>query len=173
MDGFVAQTLTVFFDDATETRLRALRDSLNAAGVPVAAGRPSVALASASAIPATARKALRAELGTLFLPNLWFYTLGTFPGEDAVLLLTAVVDAELLAVHSAVHDVLAGKVTNPSAYHFPGAWIPHCALTPVLSGEALSAGFAALRSTAPVRAAVSEVAVFDSRSGESELLVSR
>ncbi|WP_243791248.1 2'-5' RNA ligase family protein [Saccharopolyspora gloriosae] len=169
----MAQTLTVFFDDATETRLRALRDSLDAADVPVAAGRPSVTLASASAIPATTRKALRAELGALFLPDLWFYTLGTFPGEDAVLLLTAVVDAELLAVHSAVHDVLAGKVTNPSAYYFPGAWIPHCALTPVLGGDVLTAGFAALRSVAPVRAAVSEVAVLDSRTGDAEVLVSR
>ncbi|MGW0894213.1 2'-5' RNA ligase family protein [Saccharopolyspora sp. NPDC002578] len=169
----MAQTLTVLFDDATETRLGALRDSVAAAGVPVTEGRPSVALAAASTIPAGTRKALRAELGALFLPDLWFYTLGTFPGEDAVLLLTAVVDAELLAVHSAVHDVLAGKVANPSAYHFPGAWIPHCALTPVLSGEQLTAGFAALRSTSPVRAAVSEVAVLDSRGGEPEVLVSR
>ncbi|MEU6128696.1 2'-5' RNA ligase family protein [Saccharopolyspora sp. NPDC047091] len=169
----MAQALTVFFDDATERRLRELRDTAAAAGVPVLAGRPGVTLASASAIPAAARSALRAELRALFLPDLWFYTLGTFPGEDAVLLLTAVVDAELLAVHSAVHDALAGKVSNPSAYHFPGAWIPHCALTPVLGGAELTAGFAALRAVEPVRAAVAEVAVLDSRDDSADVLVER
>ncbi|MFR9728502.1 2'-5' RNA ligase family protein [Saccharopolyspora sp. MS10] len=169
----MAQVLTVFFDEDTEERLRALRDSLAAAGVPVAGGRPSVALAAARTIPAATRTALRAELRALFLPDLWFGTLGTFPGEEAVLLLAAVVDAELLAVHSAVHDVLAGKVAHPSAYHFPGAWIPHCALTPPLDGERLTAGFRALRAVEPVRAAVAEVAVLDSRSGEAEVLATR
>lgn len=165
----MAQVLTVFFDASTEAELGALRDRLGAAGVPVTSGRPGLALAAASKIPASARKALRSELGTLSIPDPWFYTLGTFPGEDAVLLLTAVVDAELLAVHSAVHDVLAGKVSNPSAYHFPGAWIPHCALTPVVRPEQLAAGFAALRPAGPVRASVAEVAIVDSR--ETETLV--
>ncbi|WP_258349318.1 2'-5' RNA ligase family protein [Saccharopolyspora gregorii] len=169
----MAQALTVFFDDATERRLRALRENAAAAGVPVLDGRPGVVLASASSIPAAARAALRAELRSLFLPDLWFSTLGTFPGEDAVLLLTAVVDAELLAVHSAVHDALAGRVSNPSAYHFPGAWIPHCALTPALGGAELTAGFDALRSAEPVRAAVAEVAVLDSRDGTADVLVAR
>lgn len=165
----MAQALTVFFDEATERELGALRDRLTAAGVPVTAGRPGVVLAAAGKIPAAARKALRAELEVLSIPDLWFYTLGTFPGEDAGLLLTAVVDAELLAVHSAVHDALAGKVTAPSAYHFPGAWIPHCALTPALPDEQLAAGFAALRPTGSVRAAVAEVAIVEP--GGAETLV--
>ena len=163
----MAQELTVFFDDSTDGELRALRDRLTAAGVPVTAGRPGVTLAAAGNIPAATRKALRAELRVLSIPDLWFYTLGTFPGEDAVLLLTAVVDTELLAVHSAVHDVLAGKVTHPSAYYFPGAWIPHCPLTPALDREQLAAGFAALQPAGSIRGSVSEIAIKDANGAET------
>ena len=66
--------------------------------------------------------------GWVALPSLWLYTLGTFPTKENALFLGAVTDAEVLAVHSAVHDALAGKVRDPWAYYLPGAWVPHCAL---------------------------------------------
>ena len=43
-------------------------------------------------------------------------------------MLAAVVDTELLAVHAAVHDALAGRVRGPVAAYLPGAWLPHCVL---------------------------------------------
>jgi hypothetical protein len=64
--------------------------------------------------------------------------------------LAAVVDAELLAVHAAVHDALAGRVRGPVAAYLPGTWLPHC----VLSTGRPSEAFAALHPVEPVRARV-------------------
>lgn len=166
----MTEALALFFDDDTEERLLRLRGRLSDAGVPTDERRPNLVLAAAGNIPTAARTALRSELRLLSVPDLWLHTLGTLPGEDRALLLGAVVDAELLAVHSAVHDVLAGKVRNPSAYHFPGAWIPRCSLAEGLSEDQLTAGFRALLPPDPVRAAVAEVGVLDTRSGELEML---
>lgn len=167
----MAHALEMFFDAEAEAAVRLLWKRLVAAGVPtLASRRPHVTLAVAGTIPATTRQALRSELRFLSIPNLWLCTLGTVPAEDAVLLLGAVVDTELLAVHSAVHDVLAGKVTAPSAYHFPGAWHPHCPLARGLTTAQLSAGFEALQPPEPIRAAVSGVGVVDTRTGEMEIL---
>lgn len=166
----MAQVVEMFFDADAEAAVRSLRERLGAAGVPPLAARPQVTLAAAGTIPAAARNALRAQLRILSIPSLWLSTLGTVPAEDTVLLLGAIVDTELLAVHSAVHDVLAGKVGNPSAYHFPGNWNPHCPLARGLTTAQLTAGFAALQPPAPVRAKVSEVGVVDTRTGETEML---
>ncbi|MFC7341145.1 2'-5' RNA ligase family protein [Saccharopolyspora griseoalba] len=166
----MAEALAFFFDEESERELRRLRRRLSDAGVPVGDQRPNLVLASAGAIPAAARKALRAELRLLSIPDLWLQTLGTLPGEERSLLLGAVVDAELLAVHSAVHDVLAGKVRSPSAYYFPGAWIPCLPLARGISERQLAEGFAALLPPEPVRAAVAELGVIDTRTGEAEIV---
>ena len=63
-------------------------------------------------------------------------------------MLAAVVDAELLAVHAAVHDALAGRVKGPVAAYLPGSWLPHC----VLATERPAEAFAALHPVTPVRA---------------------
>ncbi|HEV7907511.1 MAG TPA: 2'-5' RNA ligase family protein, partial [Pseudonocardiaceae bacterium] len=78
--------------------------------------------------------------------------------------------SELLAVHSAVHDALAGKVKNPSAYYLPGTWVPHCTLAQGITDEQVVAGIAALHPVEPIRAKVRQVAVADSRTAEIEPL---
>ena len=60
----------------------------------------------------------------------------------------AVVDAELLAVHAAVHDALAGPGARAGAAYLPGAWLPHCVLASTKPRDA----FAALHPVEPVRA---------------------
>ncbi|MDA3648559.1 2'-5' RNA ligase family protein [Saccharopolyspora indica] len=171
----MAHALVFFFDDRTESEIRGLWQRLDGAGVPSPAGkhRPHVTLAAAGGIPPAARKAVRAELELLSVPDLWLHTLGTFPDEERKLLLGAVVDAELLAVHSAVHDALAGRVQNPSAYYFPGAWIPHCTLAQGITDDQLAAGFRALQPPRAVRAAISEVAIVDTRTGDAETVLTR
>lgn len=172
----MAQALQLFFDAEGEAEIRELWRRLDDAGVPsldtTTGGRflPHVTLAAARSIPAAARKALRAELRLLSIPDLWLHTLGTFPGEERNLLLGAVVDTELLAVHSAVHDVLAGRVGDPSAYYFPGAWIPHCTLAQGITADQLAAGFRALQPPEPVRASVTRIGVTDTRTGEVDVL---
>jgi hypothetical protein len=106
-------------------------------------------------VPPPAREALAAELRLLVLPSIWLATLGTVAGRADELVLAAVVDAELLAVHAAVHDALAGRVRAPVAAYLPGTWLPHC----VLATERPADAFAALHPVTPVRARVVDVEI--------------
>jgi 2'-5' RNA ligase superfamily protein len=173
----MAQALQFFFDDEADTAIRALWRRLEQAGVPSLAGRthgrhrPHVSFAVAGTIPAPTREALRRDLRLLSIPRLWLSTLATFSTVDHVLMLAAVVDTELLAIHSAVHDVLAGHVRHPSAYYLPGSWVPHCALAEGVEPAQIVAGFAAVYPTDPIRATIREVAVVDTHTGRSDPLL--
>ena len=108
----MAQTVQFRLDDAAVGRAEprcAVR--LRGCGIPTPTDRPAVTAAAAAAV-AAAPPAPRcdAELATLALPSIWLATLGTVAGRPDELVLAAVVDAELLAVHAAVHDALAGRV---------------------------------------------------------------
>lgn len=173
----MAQALEFFFDDDADRAVRELWQRLEQAGIPSLATRthgrhrPHVSFAVAAAIPAATRDALRRDLRQLAIPSLWLATLGTFSTTDAVLMLAAVVDAELLAVHTAVHDVLAGRAKQPSAYYLPGSWVPHCTLTQGVAPDELVAAFATLHPVGPIRASVREVAVVDTHTGAAETLL--
>jgi hypothetical protein len=142
-------------DDAAAAELTALRARLAARGIHTPAEEPAVIAAAAAVVPAAARTVLAEELATLALPSVWLATLGTVAGRPAELVLAAVVDAELLAVHAAVHDALAGRVKGAVAAYLPGSWLPHC----VLATERPAAAFAALHPVSPVRARVVAVEV--------------
>lgn len=143
-------------DDGAVDAVRALR--VRAGSDP---GDPAVTVAAAAVIPDAARAALDAEVRLLALPSLWLATLGTVAGRPDELVLAAVVDAEVLAVHAAVHDALAGRVRGPVAAYLPGTWLPHC----VLASGGPAAAFAALHPVEPVRARVVGVEVVDGRAG--------
>lgn len=169
----MAQSLEGYFDAAGEAEVRALWQRLEQAGVPGPTGRPHVTFAAGGTIPPAARRDLATDLTRLAMPRLWLYTLGTFPTSDNVLFLGAVTDAEVLAVHVAVHDTLAGRVRDPWAYHLPGAWVPHCTLSKDVTPSQLAAGFAALHPVAPIKARVAAVGIADSRTGEVDLLLGK
>lgn len=172
----MAHAVQLLFDDRTDAAVRALWQRLDAAGVPSLAGhshrrhRPHVTLAVAGAIAARTRDALRVDLAPLAVPDLWLHTLGAFPTERSPLFLGALVDTELLAVHSTAHDVLAGRVQQPSAYYLPGAWVPHCTLAPDLTADQLASGLVALHPVSPVRATVQGIGICDTRTGEVDVL---
>nr|WP_209707927.1 2'-5' RNA ligase family protein [Crossiella equi] len=173
----VADALELFFDPEADTAVRGLWRALESAGVPSLATlghrrhQPHISLALAASIPARTRAELRGDLALLAMPGLWLHNVGAFATSENVLMLAAVVDAELLAVHSAVHDVLAGKVKHPSAYYLPGSWVPHCTLAQGVTTAELTAGFAAVQPYEPIRASVSAVAVVDTRTGEADVLL--
>lgn len=175
----MAQALEAYFDEHADAVVRGLWARLDVAGVPSLAGRPArsprphVTFALGGSVPRAARDELRAVLGVLSLPDLWLHTLGTFSTAETSLVLGAVVDTELLAVHSAVHDVLAGAVRAPSAYYLPGSWVPHCTLAQGLDHDRLVAGFAALHPVDPVRARVRSIGITDTRTGDVETLFDR
>jgi hypothetical protein len=129
--------------------------------------RPALTAAAASAIPGPARAALEDELRVLALPSVWLATLGATAGRPDELVLAAVVDTELLAVHAAVHDALAGRVRGPVAAFLPGAWLPHCVVATTRPGAA----FAAVHPVEPMRARLVGVEVADPRTGESLAVV--
>jgi 2'-5' RNA ligase superfamily protein len=164
----VAQTLEFFFDGEADAAVRGLWRRLSEAGVPgPARRRPHVTFAAAQSIPPATRKALREDLRLLSIPALWLSTLAAF---DGTLVLTAVVDTELLAVHSAVHDVLAKRVKQPAAYYLPGSWVPHCTLAEGLDPAQMTTGFAALYPVGSIRASITEIVVVDTQTGEADVL---
>ncbi|BBG05148.1 MULTISPECIES: hypothetical protein [Pseudonocardia] len=153
-------------DPAAVRELGALRARLSTAGLPAAAGVPDVTVAAAGTIPRPARDALVAELRLVALPALWLATLGSRTGDDDALVLAAVTDPEVLAVHTAVHDALAGRVRGAHAAHLPGSWLPHVVLATGRPAEA----FTLLHPAPPVRAGIVAVELHDSRTGETTVL---
>jgi hypothetical protein len=151
----MAESVRFRLDDAARAELTALRSRLADHGIATPAEPPSVIAAAAGVIPQAVREALAAEVRLLALPSIWLATLGTVAGRPDELVLAAVVDTELLAVHAAVHDALAGRVRSPVAAYLPGTWLPHC----VLATERPAAAFGLLHPVTPVRARVVEVDV--------------
>jgi hypothetical protein len=154
-DHPVAQYVRFTLDPDARTALNGLRARIVAVGISVPSDEPGVIVAAAAAVPPAAREALDAELRLLAIPSIWLATLGTVAGRPDELVLAAVVDAELLAVHAAVHDALAGRVRGPVAAYLPGTWLPHC----VLATAQPAAAFATLHPVEPIRARVTGVAL--------------
>ena len=176
----MALALEFFFDKAADTAVRDLWQNLEQVGVPSLASkshqrhRPHLSFAVGSDFPAAIRAELTRQLALLSLPSVWLSVLSLFQArENATIVLTSVVDTELLAVHSAVHDVLAGKVKNPSAYYLPGSWVPHCTLAMEINPTKLGAAVAALHPIAPIRAKLVEVGLVDTRNGDTTLLLTK
>lgn len=149
------QTVRFRLDADAVAAITAMRARLAATGIATPATPPAVTVAAATTIPQAARDALTAELRLLALPSVWLATIGTVAGRADELVLAAVVDAELLAVHAAVHDALAGRVKGPVAAYLPGTWLPHC----VLATERPDRAFAELHPITPVRARVDLVEI--------------
>ncbi|ANY10030.1 hypothetical protein AFB00_13090 [Pseudonocardia sp. HH130630-07] len=146
--------------------MTALRGRLSEAGLPAATGTPHVTVAAMGTPGRAAVPAVEAELRLVALPVLWLATLGAVTGADDALVLAAVTDPEVLAVHTAVHDALAGRVRGVHAAHLPGSWLPHVVLGTARPAEA----FALLHPVPPVRARITAVELHDSRTGETRVL---
>lgn len=153
--------LVVFFDDEADAKVRELWRRIGS----TFEYPPHLTFAIAGAIGPKVRAELREDLSRLWLPDLYLHTLGVFSTTENVLQLGAVVDGELLAVHSAIHDVLAGRVKDPYAYYLPGNWVPHCTLAHGMDDEALVKAFAAVHPVGTIRAKVREMSIVDTQTG--------
>ncbi|MEU4763656.1 2'-5' RNA ligase family protein [Actinosynnema sp. NPDC023794] len=154
--------LVVFFDAEADQAVRSLWRRIGARfELP-----PHLTYAAAGAIGPKVRAELREDLSRLWLPDVWLHTLSAADGR---LQLGAVVDAELLAVHSAVHDVLASRVKHPDSRHLPGNWVPHCALVDGEDAD-VKAAFAELHPITPIRAKTREMAIVDTQTGSIDPL---
>jgi 2'-5' RNA ligase len=163
--------LQMFFDPAGEAAVRRMWERLERAGVPSLATRthrqhrPHVTLAGAQrlALAGTAIEATRDLLGN----ELTLSTLGTFPGEQAVLLLGITVTAELLRTHCAVHAGIESASEDLWAMYRPGRWVPHCTLAIGLDTDQLTAAFARLTPFAAFTVRVTQTDLVDNETGEA------
>jgi hypothetical protein len=162
----VAEALDFFLDESAAGQVMELRARLALVGVPVPAAAPCVRFARGAAIPAKVRGQLAEDLRRLVLPEVWLAMVGTILTAEPRLVLAAVVDTELLATHSGVHDALAGRVREPSSAHLPGSWLPHCVLTRELAVDALPAALEALDPVRPIRAKIASIGLTDTRTGQ-------
>ncbi|CAL9652581.1 hypothetical protein SUDANB95_06637 [Actinosynnema sp. ALI-1.44] len=153
--------LVVFFDAEADAKVRELWRRIGS----TFEYPPHLTFAIAGTIGPKVRAELREDLSRLWLPDLYLHTLGVFSTTENVLQLGAVVDGELLAVHSAIHDVLAGRVKDPQAYYLPGNWVPHCTLAHGMDDEALVKAFAAVHPVGTIRAKVREMSIVDTQTG--------
>ena len=158
----VTQLVRFRLDDDAAAAVDALRARAATAGCSVPPERPALTAAAAVAIPPAARTALADELRVLALPTVWLATLGSTADRPHELVLAAVVDSELLAVHTAVHDALAGRVRGP------GRGVPAGRLAAALRTglDRPAEAFVALHPVEPVRAQVVGVEIADARTGE-------
>ena len=153
----VTQHVRFRLDDDAAAAVDALRARAATAGCSVPPERPALTAAAAVAIPPAARDGARRRVASARSADRLAGHAGQHGGPADELVLAAVVDTELLAVHTAVHDALAGRVRGPVAAYLPGAWLPHCVLASTMPGEA----FIALHPVEPVRAQVVGVEVAD------------
>jgi hypothetical protein len=161
----MADALDLFLDEPSAAAVGRLRARLARAGLPAARDTPSVRFARAAVIPESGRRGLAEGLSRLVLPELWLSVLGTILTERPVLVLAAVTDTELLAAHTDVHDVLAGRVRQPSAAFLPGSWLPHCPLSGELPAPDLPRALDAVLPVEPIRARVASIGITDTRTG--------
>lgn len=134
--------LELYFDAATERRIRRLWDALQAAGVPALSEhthrlhRPHVSLVAADELdPRLAAEALEGvPVGAPFPVSL--QSVGMFRG--GVLWLGPSSSHDLLDRHAEVVDRLTAAGLAIWPHYLPGTWVPHC----TLSREARSATLA-------------------------------
>jgi hypothetical protein len=125
--------LELYFDPATERRIRKLWDALEDSGVPTLRDlthkmhRPHMSLTGAERLDAAA--VARALDGLTAAPGLTVRLdyIGQFLGR--VLWLGPVPSADLLAHHAEVHERLAVAGISGFDYYEPGRWVPHTTLS--------------------------------------------
>ncbi|RJQ78460.1 2'-5' RNA ligase family protein [Pseudonocardiaceae bacterium YIM PH 21723] len=172
----MGQSLEFYFAPKADEQVRGLWQRVEDAGVSSLAThghrqhRPHVTFAYAGSFPKAVREDLRGELKLLSIPNVYLSTLSVFANRTNALVLSALVDQELLAVHMAVHDVLAGRVPQPAANSMPGAWTPHCTLAKGLSDSELQTAMMAVHPVDGISAKIAEVCVWDSTSRTADSL---
>lgn len=130
----------LYFDRDAELRVRELWRALERAGVPAAlpdlGARPHVSLAACEALEPESLRPLLRELARAHRPlTTRLSAVGTFPTDEAVVYLTPVVTADLLACHRDLHTSLDALGVESRAYYRPGHWVPHCTVAQDLARD--------------------------------------
>jgi 2'-5' RNA ligase len=122
----------LFFDPASEKRIRAIWERLAAIGITYlheGDSRPHVSLAvcDSIAIEPTIHLLDRFAGSTAGFP-VTFVSLGIFPGAEPVVFFSPKVTIPLLELHWAFLESFEPMATNIWPNYSPSHWIPHCTL---------------------------------------------
>jgi 2'-5' RNA ligase len=167
----MATALELYFDGASEARVRAIWAALDAHGVPSlgAAGgafHPHVSLCVADDV-ITVTDELRTESRRALGAAIVLAALGFFPNANgAVAFLGVTPTPALLRVHATVDGVLARSGVEPWPLYRPDVWVPHCTLAMHVHHAELVPGVV-LAHELPIRATVAGIRVVEVRTGET------
>ena len=127
----VNYAVEISFEAEFEERVRRLWAKLAEAGVsslmPDMGARPHISLATFHGIdPEQLRETVEMIAATTAPVPIKFSSVGSFPGDEGVVFLAAVVTPELLALHADFHSRLADTGLAAHPYYRSGSWVPHC-----------------------------------------------
>ena len=129
----------IFFEESAELRIRDLWNALEVVQNPsrMKAGgfRPHVTLAVFDEYAAAFETEFQTFTQDLPAFSLCFPNLGIFPKPEGVVFFSAILSAELNAIHQAFHGRLANFLAGSRNYYQPGQWVPHCTLGIGLTDE--------------------------------------
>lgn len=157
--------LELYFDSRAQSRVYTLWDALESVGVPSLRAvthqrhRPHISLAVADSLDADAVAAALDGLPPAPPLRLSLSYVGQFAG--GVLFLGPAASAELAAHHAEVIGRLDAAGVAVADMYRPGAWVPHCTLSMICRGEAISRAVPRCMDVLPLELTISGAAVAD------------
>ena len=131
---------------------------LHAGGV-----RPHLTLVVGESVDGPAAEAAMREWAAVTPPgSTTFANVGVTTSGLANVFLPAIVTADLLELHAALHRKVVGQFNAPSERYTPGRWTPHCTVVERVPGDLLGKTIEIIRQTRlPLDARFSEVGLVD------------
>ncbi len=132
--------IALFFDDATESKVREMWNSLAKSGVSSymidTGARPHVSLAIWEQIrDGNIERDLAAFARENTPIDISLVGIGVFPTPAGVVFLIPAITCELTDLHIRFHERFASAGTSPFEHYLPGRWLPHCSLAQRMSPE--------------------------------------
>lgn len=161
--------IETFFDEASETRVRAVWQRIAAAGLPstlLAHGHtPHVSLAVAEDLdPLAFAPVLAAFAASEPALSIRLASAATFATAEGVLFLGVVATRVLLERHERFHSRFERAARGAWPYYRPGHWVPHCTLTTGLTPKQLGAALElCAEGVLPLDVTLSSVAIVEPR----------
>ena len=166
----MAHSVSLWFDEGAEARVRDVWQRLADAGIKTFAGgpiRPHVTLAHGLELEPFL-EALQKRLAVQPAFDLTFTGLGIFT-DSGILYLTTRMTETLWRLHREVAALAEGQGGGSSLYYRPDFWTPHCTLAVNLTPEAALEAVRVCQNMTPISASATHVGIIESPS-EKELL---
>ena len=166
----VSRGIVLWPDEATNSRVRMIWDSLAERGVASLAThthrlhQPHLSLLVAEDLPVDAT--LNAIGATPSTPlGLMAGSVGIFP-PMRTLFLACIVDGDLLAEQRRVHELAAPLARDPWPYFHPGRWVPHITLSMSLTPAEIATALPLILDHLPLEGTLVRGGVEDGSTGE-------